>query len=252
MLNKLEIKNVFKEYPLSEGSTFETLHDISISVKKGEFVAIIGPSGCGKSTLFNLISGIETPTKGEIQLDGSSIINSKGNVSYMPQKDHLLPWRRILDNVIIGMEINGFKKKQAREIALGYMETFGLNSFENEYPKSLSGGMKQRAALLRTILLKKDVLLLDEPFGALDEITRQQMQNWLLSIWGKFNHTIIFVTHSIDEAIYLADKVYVLSNRPAKIKYQVNIDLPRNRTPAIITDKRFVEIKREIFVQLDS
>lgn len=247
---RLSIKNLYKEYPLKDGTTFETLNDISMDIKKEEFVTIIGPSGSGKSTLFNIISGLESPTEGDVLLDGQSIIDKKGYVSYMPQKDHLLPWRNILDNVILGVEVKGMNKKEAREIALSYMEVFGLTGFEKEYPNALSGGMRQRAALLRTILLNNDVLLLDEPFGALDEITRVQMQDWLLSIRKKFNHTIIFVTHSIDEAIYLSDRIYVFSKRPASIKYEIDIDLPKDREFSILTDKNFIEIKKELMDQL--
>lgn len=252
MNNQLEIKKLYKEYPLSEGSTFETLQDISMGIKKGEFVSIIGPSGCGKSTLFNLISGIEIPTKGDILLEGNSIINSRGHVGYMPQKDHLLPWRSIIDNVILGMEIKGINKREAREKAVNYLDIFGLKEFANEYPSALSGGMRQRAALLRTILLDNEILLLDEPFGALDEITRLNMQNWLLSIRKKLMNTILLITHSIDEAIYLSDKVYVFSKRPARINYAIDTCLPKERNPAILTDKRFVELKKEILLQLNS
>ena len=248
---KLVLENIDKEYPLKDGGKFDTLKDISMEIKKGEFVSIIGPSGSGKSTLFNIVSGLESPTRGKVFLDGINITNTKGKVSYMPQKDYLLPWRNVLDNVILGMEIKGYSKKMARDKALSYMETFGLESFEYEYPSSLSGGMRQRAALLRTIMLDNDVLLLDEPFGALDEITRMQMQNWLLSIWGKFQHTIIFVTHSIDEAIYLSDKVYVFSKRPAQLKYMVDIDLPRERSSSLFIEKRYTDIKQEILSQLE-
>lgn len=249
---KLELINVYKEYPLNNGATFETLNNLSMQINKGEFVSIIGPSGSGKSTLFNIISGLEKPTSGEIYLDGKSIINTRGHVSYMPQNDYLLPWRTIIDNVILGMEIKGVNKKEAREKASHYLDIFGLKAFENEYPSSLSGGMKQRASLLRTVLLENDVLLLDEPFGALDEITRLQMQDWLLSIWQKLKHTIVFVTHSIDEAIFLSDRVFVLSNRPASIKYQREIDLPRERNSTIMTENNFTKIKKELLLQLNN
>lgn len=248
---KLELKNVYKKYSFKNGTFFETLNNISLKINKGEFISIIGPSGCGKSTLFNLISGLESPSSGEILLDGNSIVNKKGNVGYMPQKDYLVPWRTVLDNIILGMEIKGSDKKSAKEKAIAYLEIFGLKSFENEYPGSLSGGMKQRAALLRTVLLNNDVLLLDEPFGALDEITRLQMQNWLLSIWQKFNHTVLFITHSIDEAIYLSDRVFVFSPRPASIKKEVEIDLDKQRTSAIMTDYRFTNLKRELLLLLE-
>ncbi|WP_339060585.1 ABC transporter ATP-binding protein [Tepidibacillus marianensis] len=247
--NKLELQQIFKEYPMQDGR-FQTLDNISIHVKEGEFVSIIGPSGSGKSTLFNLISGLEPPTQGEILLDGTSIKNKKGYVSYMPQKDHLLPWRTVLDNLILGMEIKGISKTEARKRAKEYLEVFGLETFDNEYPSSLSGGMRQRAALLRTILLNNNVLLLDEPFGALDEITRMNMQQWLLAIWGQFHHTILFVTHSIDEAVFLSDRVYVLSPRPAHVQGIVEINLPRPRGTEIITGERFSLFKKDLLVLL--
>jgi len=251
VMEKLKLIDISKDYTMKDGLTFKTLHHISMTINKGEFVSIIGPSGCGKSTLFNLISGLEIPTKGDILLDGKSILNQKGHVSYMPQKDHLLPWRTIIDNVIIGMEIRGISKKEARKKAEAYMSIFGLESFMHEYPSSLSGGMKQRAALFRTILLENDVLLLDEPFGALDEITRMQMQNWLLGIWKQLKHTILFVTHSIDEAVYLSDRIYVFSHRPATIKHVLDVQLPRERDPSIMTEKQFMEYKRELLMQLN-
>ena len=250
-ISKLQLIDIYKDYALKDGHRFETLHNISINVNKGEFISIIGPSGSGKSTLFNLISGIEEPSSGEILLDGQSITNKRGFVSYMPQKDHLLPWKTVLDNVIIGMEIRGTKKKEARDHARQYLKIFGLEEFMNEYPFSLSGGMKQRAALLRTVLLENDVLLLDEPFGALDEMTRMQMQDWLLEIWEQFQHTVLFVTHSIDEALYLSDRVIVFSPRPATVKYQLEIDLPRDRTVSMMTSPQFMEYKKELLFQLN-
>ncbi len=248
--NKLIIKNLYKDYTLENSERFETLQAISMNIKNGEFVSIIGPSGCGKSTLFNLISGLEKPTAGDILLDGNSIINKKGFVGYMPQRDYLLPWRTILDNIILGMEIRGINKNEAREIANGYLDVFGLKSFENEYPSVLSGGMKQRAALLRTILLQKNLLLLDEPFGALDEITRMHMQQWLLDIWNRYKHTIMFVTHSVDEAIYLSDRIYVLSPIPATIKFNIEINLPRPRNFSIMTEGSFSNYKKKILAEL--
>lgn len=249
--SKLQLINIYKDYALKEGNRFEALHNISINVNKGEFISIIGPSGSGKSTLFNLISGLEEPSAGDILLDGQTITNKRGFVSYMPQKDHLLPWKTVLDNVIIGMELRGVKKKEAREHARKYLKVFGLEEFMNEYPSSLSGGMKQRVALLRTVLLENDVLLLDEPFGALDEITRMQMQNWLLEIWQQFQHTVLFVTHSIDEALYLSDRVFVFSPRPATVKYELKIDLPRDRTVSMMTSPPFMEYKKELLFQLN-
>lgn len=248
--SKVIIRDLYKEYTMENGEKFETLQAISMDIKEGEFVSVIGPSGCGKSTLFNLISGLEKPTTGDILLDGNSIIDKKGFVGYMPQKDYLLPWRTILDNIILGMEIQGKNKNEARKIATGYLNIFGLKSFENEYPLSLSGGMKQRAALLRTILLQNDLLLLDEPFASLDEITRMHMQQWLLDIWHRYKHTILFVTHNVDEAIYLSDRIYVLSPRPARIKSNIEINLPRPRDISIMTDANFTNYKKKILAEL--
>lgn len=250
--NILKIEKINKEYPLSNKETFETLKDICMDIKYGEFVSIIGPSGCGKSTLFNIISGIENPSSGEILLDNKLITNNKGLVGYMPQKDYLLPWRTVLENSILGMEIQGFSKKEAKEKANEYLEIFELQAFKNEYPSALSGGMRQRVALLRTILLEKDILLLDEPFGALDEITRTQMQIWLLRIRKRFNHTIIFITHSIDESIFLSDRVIVFSQRPAKIKYELKVELPPERQLEIMTDNRFINYKRKLLEELSN
>ena len=241
---KLQIKNVYKDYQLKDGTEFKTLDNLNMQIKSGEFISLIGQSGSGKSTLFNLISGLEAPSKGDILLDGESIINKKGLVSYMPQKDHLLPWRTILENVILGMEIAKIPKEEAKKRAITFAETFGLKEFMNEFPASLSGGMRQRAALLRTTLLDNNVLLLDEPFGALDEITRMQMQQWLLSVWEKLGNTILFVTHSIDEAILLSDRVYVFSSRPATIKEIITIPLPRPRKSSQLVSDEFIKLKK--------
>jgi len=246
---KLEITNIYKDYQLKNGTIFKTLENLNMQIKSGEFVSLIGPSGSGKSTLFNLISGLELPSNGDILLDSQSIINKKGLVSYMPQKDHLLPWRTILENVILGLELAKVPKEEARKRALLFAETFGLKEFMNEYPSALSGGMRQRAALLRTALLNNDVLLLDEPFGALDEITRMHMQQWLLSIWEKLGNTILFVTHSIDEAILLSDRVYVFSARPATVKEIVNIPLSRPRKSTMMVSDEFIKLKK-ILIEL--
>lgn len=247
---KLNIKNIYKEYPLNNKETFETLQNINFKIDSGEFVSIIGPSGCGKSTLFNIISGIESPSSGEIFLNNKIVTNKKGIISYMPQKDYLLPWRTVLENTILGMEIQGYSKKEGMERASEYLELFGLEKFKDEYPTALSGGMKQRVALLRTILLENDVLLLDEPFGALDEITRTEMQQWLLQLREKFKHTIIFITHSIDEAIFLSDRVYVFSPRPAKVKYEMTIDFAEDRHIKIMTDNKFIDYKKMLLEEL--
>jgi ABC-type nitrate/sulfonate/bicarbonate transport system ATPase subunit len=223
------------------------LKDTTIQIPEGKFVSIIGPSGCGKSTLFNIIAGITIPSCGDVESDGKSIVGKNGYVGYMLQKDLLLPWRTILQNVILGMEVRGVSKKEAIDRAIPLIKRYGLKGFEMYYPNELSGGMRQRAALLRTILYDRDILLLDEPFGALDAQTRMIMQDWLLTIWGDFKKTVLFVTHDIDEAIYLSDEIYVLSARPGTLKAKVEVGLPRPRTKETMLNREFNHLKQQLF-----
>jgi ABC-type nitrate/sulfonate/bicarbonate transport system ATPase subunit len=225
------------------------LEDISFIVMPGEFVTIIGVSGSGKSTIFNLCVGLLQPDEGEILIDGERPENRAGLVGYMPQHDLLLPWRSILNNVIIPLEIKGTSRKEARKRALEMLPHFGLETFENEYPSALSGGMRQRAALLRTWLTGRSTLCLDEPFGALDALTRKELQNWLLRVWEEFERTVMFITHDVDEAVYLADRVIVLSGRPGKIKRELKIDLPRPRRQRMIAEPVFGELVRELLAE---
>ncbi|MDD5082578.1 MAG: ABC transporter ATP-binding protein [Dehalococcoidales bacterium] len=226
------------------------LEDVSFVVQPGEFVTIIGPSGSGKSTLFNLCVGLFEPDKGEILIDGERKRNRAGMVGYMPQRDLLLPWRSVLDNVIIPLEIQGIPRKVARQRALEILPHFGLKTFENEYPSALSGGMRQRAALLRTWLMGRSTLLLDEPFGALDALTRKELQNWLLTVWQEFSRTVLFITHDVEEAVYLADRVIVLSPRPGKIKLELTVDLPHPRHQSMTTEPEFGKLVRELLTEL--
>lgn len=225
---KLEVQSVRKTF-VENGQTTIALDDLTFSADAGEFVTLIGPSGSGKSTAFNLITGLTMPDQGNIMLDGQRINGRTGLVSYMPQRDLLLPWRTIRDNVIIGAEISGQVRSKAYQRAEELFPLFGLEGFEKAYPSALSGGMRQRAALLRTFLLGKDTMLLDEPFGALDALTRYDLQQWLLGVWERFKPTILFITHDVREAVLLSDKVLVLTPRPGKIKLEVRIDLPQPR-----------------------
>ena len=226
------------------------MRDTSFSIEEGRFVSIIGPSGCGKSTLFNIIAGLMTPTTGEVLVDGESIADKPGYVGYMLQKDMLLPWRTVLDNVILGMEIRRIPRDQAVKKAMPLIEKYGLKGFDKHYPHELSGGMRQRAALLRTLLYDRDVMLLDEPFGALDAQTRLMMQTWLMTLWQDFGKTVLFVTHDIDEAIYLSDDIFVFSQRPGYIKAKITVNLPRPRTPESMTCPTFMELKHRLLDML--
>jgi ABC-type nitrate/sulfonate/bicarbonate transport system ATPase subunit len=226
------------------GKEFVALEPADLVVPAGKFISLIGPSGCGKSTLFNIIAGLQAPSTGRVLIDGQDYTGYIGQVGYMLQKDLLLPWRTVLDNVALGMEISGVPVKEARARALPLIIKYGLAGFEHQYPSSLSGGMRQRAALLRTLLVERDVVLLDEPFGALDAQTKSQMQEWLLQIFADFGRTVVFVTHDVEEAVFLSDEIHVMASRPGRIIETLPIDLPRPRDRAIVSTPRFVAMKK--------
>lgn len=242
---KLKISGVSKTFNRN-GKDIQALTAVDFSVKDGKFVSLIGPSGCGKSTLFNIIAGLLPPTAGEVLADGRNIVGRAGTVGYMLQKDMLLPWRTVLDNILLGLEIRGIPHGKAVGRAMPLIAQYGLKGFEKQYPDELSGGMRQRAALLRTLLYDRDVLLLDEPFGALDAQTRLHMQNWLLEIWRDFKKTVLFVTHDIDEAIYLSDEIYVFTARPGRIQAFIKVPLPRPRKLEDMASPVFVELKHRL------
>jgi ABC-type nitrate/sulfonate/bicarbonate transport system ATPase subunit len=225
------------------GAIFRAVAPLSLSIETGRFVSLVGPSGCGKSTLFNIIAGLLQPTEGRVLIDGEDATGTIGRVGYMLQKDLLLPWRTVLDNVILGMEIQGKPLRAARERALPLLQRYGLSGFEYLYPNSLSGGMRQRAALLRTLLFDTDVILLDEPFGALDAQTKLQMQEWLMQLWSDFQKTVVFVTHDVDEAIYLSDEIHVMGTRPGCILETIPNTLARPRVRASSLSPEFIAIK---------
>ena len=224
----VELRGVSKTFR-DEAGVVPALEGVSLTARAGEFVSIVGPSGAGKSTIFNIITGLVKPDAGEVLIDGQMVDGQTGLVGYMPQRDLLLPWRTVLDNVIIGPELAGVPKEDARRRAREMLPLFGLEGFEKAWPAMLSGGMRQRAALLRTFLCDRDVILLDEPFGALDALTRRELQRWLLDVWGQFRQTILFITHDVEEAVFLSDRVLVLSARPARVVMEVPVRLPRPR-----------------------
>lgn len=247
----LAVDGVGKSFPGSAGRV-DALSDVTFSVSDGEFRSIIGPSGCGKSTLLNVIAGLEPQDSGEISLSERITTERIGRVAYMPQKDLLLPWRTVLGNAALGLELTGVPGREARDRAGALLDRFGLDGFADSYPATLSGGMRQRAAFLRTILIDRDLLLLDEPFGALDALTRRSMQEWLLGIWSEMRRTVVLITHDVDEAVFLSDRVAVMSPRPGTILLDRAVELPRPRDPEIVTDPSFVEIKRDVLAALRS
>lgn len=232
--SKIKLKNINKSF-----DNMEILKDITIEVNEGEIVSILGPSGSGKSTIFNILTDIINSDFGEKEING--------DISYMYQKDTMVPWKKVIDNIGIPLVFKGKSKREAREEVKKHIDEFGLSGFEYKYPNKLSGGMKQRANFLKTYLTSKDIILLDEPFGALDAMTKRKMQNWLLELINKMNSTILFITHDIEEAILLSDRVYIISEKPAVIKKEIKISIPKiKRDENIVTDDEFIKIKKEI------
>lgn len=241
-LLRLEVRGLtsfYKDLPI--------LNDVSIHLNQGEFVSIVGPSGCGKSTLFHHISGIMTPEQGSIWIDGEDYTGQAGRVSYMYQKDLLMPWKKVVDNVALPLRLRGMSNQASRGKALELFALFGLEGFEKTYPYQLSGGMRQRASLLRTYLCGSDILLLDEPFGGLDAITRARLQDWLLEVLARLGVSVLFITHDIEEALYLSDRIYVLSDRPATIRKEFELHFDRPRERDLMTDRQFGKLKLEIY-----
>ncbi len=243
---------VGQTYRPREGAAVEALHEVSFSVERGEFVAVVGPSGCGKSTLLKILAGLQDPETGAVLVEGRPVPASDRlrRCGYMPQADLLFPWRTVLDNATLGLEVSGVTRADARRRARALLPTFGLEAFADARPRQLSGGMRQRAALLRTVLLERPWLLLDEPFGALDAITRLQLQQWFLEVWRRFAVGAVLVTHDLREAVLLADRVHVLSARPGRMVATVAVPLARPRPPEIITTPAFGAIEAEVLAAL--
>ena len=237
--NKISLTHISKSF-----DDMRILEDINIEVNEGELVSIVGPSGSGKSTIFNIIAKLISEDDGNIKING--------DISYMYQKDMMVPWKKVVDNIATPLIFKGKNKKEARKEVEKYTKLFGLNGFEYKYPSKLSGGMKQRANFLQTYLTSNDIMLLDEPFGALDSITRGKMQQWLLELKKNMNSTILLITHDVDEAILLSDKLYVISEKPAIIKGMINIDLPKVRDAGITLSEKFLELKREVIKVMES
>ena len=227
------------------------LKDVTVTLNAGEIISVLGVSGSGKSTLFNVIAGLIEPTEGKVYLNGQDITHQTGHVSYMLQKDMLLPYKTILQNVALPLIIRGTGRKQAYETARNYFGIFGLTGTENAYPNELSGGMRQRAAFLRTYLFSDEVALLDEPFSALDAITKNRLHEWYLDIMQQIKLSTFFITHDIDEAIKLSNRIYILAGQPATIVKELVISEPHPRTREFLLSTEFLAYKKEILSYLD-
>lgn len=244
--SKIQIKNLEKTF--SNGNIVTALKNVNAEIKDNEFAVILGPSGCGKSTLLYLIAGFEKPTKGTISLDNKIIKKPDSDRGFVFQDFALYPWRSVLRNITFGLEMKKTPKHEAEKKAQKYIGMVGLEGFEHAYPHTLSGGMKQRVGIARALVYDPEVLLMDEPFGALDAQTRKHMQMELENIWEQTKKTVVFVTHSVIEAVYLADRVFVMTARPGTIKGVVNVDLPRPRS---YTDENFLKVREEILSILE-
>ncbi|TME24434.1 MAG: ABC transporter ATP-binding protein [Chloroflexi bacterium] len=233
------------------GRRFEALRDVSLQVAPGQFISIVGASGCGKTTLLRIVDGLSKPTRGEVWVDGRAVDRPGPDRGFVFQHDALFPWRTVLDNVIFGLEVQGRPKREARERADVLVRLVGLTGFEQHFPHELSGGMRQRANLARALTIDPDVLLMDEPFASLDAQTREIMQAELLRIWRSNRKTVLFVTHQIDEAVYLADRVVVMTSRPGQVKAVLDVDIPRPRDLSVKRTPRFLELVDAIWKMIE-
>ena len=244
-MTKLEVKNVSFAY--GEKNVIE---DISLTLRENEIVSLLGVSGSGKTTLFNVISGLHKPNCGSVLLDGRDISGKPGNVSYMLQKDLLLPYRTIEDNVALPLILKGVKKSEARKAASELFDEFGLEGTQRRYPSELSGGMRQRAALLRTYMFSKEVALLDEPFSALDALTKAGIHSWYLGVMSRIKLSTLFITHDIDEAILLSDRIYLLNGKPGRITDEIIIEKPKKERGDFNLSEEFLDYKKKILSKL--
>ena len=245
-MTKLKLDKVTLEFFPRTGAPVLALDDVSLEVAEQEFAVIVGPSGCGKSSLLRLVAGLVQPTRGSIALDGTPVTRPGKDRGMVFQSYTLFPWLTVRDNVEFGLRIGGVPAEKRRHISDHFIGEVGLEGFENAYPKQLSGGMMQRVALARALANDPEILLMDEPFGALDSQTRSLMQELLLQIWEHSHKTVLFITHDIDEAILLGDRVHVMTARPGRIKEMVEIDLARPRQVDLLTSPEFIAIKRRI------
>jgi len=242
-MGDLVIKNLTRGFVRDDGSVLYAIEGVSLTIHQEEFICVLGPSGCGKTTLLRMIAGLDLASTGDILLNGEQIKGPNPKVGIVFQEYSLFPWRSVIDNVAFGLEMRGVGRNKRYELAKPYLELVGLSQFAHSYPSELSGGMRQRVAVARALTIEPDILLMDEPFGALDAQTRNLLQKELLDIWQKTKKTIVFVTHSVDEAVFLADRLVVLTSRPGRVCEIIPIDLdrPRNRTSV-----EFAQVRRKV------
>jgi NitT/TauT family transport system ATP-binding protein len=248
----VELTSVTKRFLSPTGEVFTAISEVNLSVAAGQFCAVVGPTGCGKSTTLSLVSGLDRPSAGVVRVNGAPVREIVQGVSFMFQADALLPWKSVMGNVILGPTFNRMDKRQAKDLAREWIRRVGLSGFEHHYPHQLSGGMRKRAAMATALINEPSILLMDEPFGALDVQTKAIMSNELLSLWEQSRPSVLFITHDLEEAIYLADKVVVMTASPGRIKAVYDIDLPRPRGAAqeVRFDPRFVDLHHQIWESL--
>jgi ABC-type nitrate/sulfonate/bicarbonate transport system ATPase subunit len=242
-----QISKTFNDKANGMSVAVPVLADVSLHVKPGEFVSIVGPSGSGKSTLFHIIGGLVPPNSGEVRMDGREVTGAKGLISYMPQQPALFPWRTVAENAAVALEVAGVPKRDALQRAREGLAIVGLGGQEDAYPHTLSGGMQQRASFLRAMLAPQELMCLDEPFGALDALTRLDMQLWLLKLWEESRRSVLLVTHSIEEALFLSDRIYVLSNKPTVVLREIAVPFGRPRKEEMLTSPELVKLRGEIY-----
>ncbi|MGC7870231.1 ABC transporter ATP-binding protein [Desulfosporosinus sp. SYSU MS00001] len=245
MDHKLVIDQVGKVFS-TKGGEMVALDRTSFKVKEGEFITILGPSGCGKSTILRIVAGLEEPSSGKVYLDGHEVKGPGSDRGMVFQSYTLYPWLTVEDNITFGLRLKGTSRKQCKEVAQHYLELIGLSGFEKHYPIQLSGGMKQRVAIARALANDPEILLMDEPFGALDAQTRSIMQEILLKVWEESKKTILFITHDVEESIFLADSVYVMTARPGRLKENIPVNLPRPRDYNIKSSSEFLNLKTQL------
>ena len=249
---RIEIQGLTKRFLTPKGEPFTAIHDVTLTVEPGEFCAIVGPSGCGKSTTLAQVSGLEKPSGGEVRVGGKLVDRITNGVSYMFQSDSLFPWKTVLGNVMIGPTLLGTPKAEATALALDWLRRVGLAGFEDRYPHQLSGGMRKRVAMAAALINNPRILLMDEPFGALDVQTKAIMQTELLQLWEQLRPSVLFITHDLDEAVALADKVVIMTSSPGTVKDVFDVDLPRPRgdVQEIRHEERFLQIQGRIWQSL--